>query len=252
MKERTIFITDAHGCIAELKELILKIQPKEKYDRFIVLGDLVDKGPDSIGVLEYVFSLTKKYNESLVVLGNHDKKWRRRIGTPTQHPDLTPQLEVFLKSFKLFYRVPEVNIFAVHGGIYSGIYDELGGYIDDDDAEFPHKNNRRGEKVEKLAHTRHVTSKGRFVSFGKEEPGDRFWADVYDGSEGFVFYGHNPFDYPKVTQWSCGLDTGCCYGNRLTAAIIRHKTFECNPDNIELVSVKAKKVYKQRRVDQEA
>ncbi|WP_077211948.1 metallophosphoesterase [Bacillus dakarensis] len=66
---RKVVISDIHGCAEELKHLLQKInaQPKE----VLFLGDYVDKGPDSIDVLEMVREWCSQGAEAL--LGNHDE-----------------------------------------------------------------------------------------------------------------------------------------------------------------------------------
>lgn len=51
-KLRTIIVGDIHGCIDELNELIKTISYDKKTDRLILLGDLIDRGPDSVGVVQ--------------------------------------------------------------------------------------------------------------------------------------------------------------------------------------------------------
>lgn len=47
---RVIVVGDVHGCVDELKALMRKVDYVQGNDTLILAGDLVDKGPDSIGV----------------------------------------------------------------------------------------------------------------------------------------------------------------------------------------------------------
>lgn len=47
---KTLIIGDIHGCLSTLKELIAKAGP---VDQIISVGDLIDRGPDSLGVVKY-------------------------------------------------------------------------------------------------------------------------------------------------------------------------------------------------------
>ena len=69
---RVIAIGDVHGCLDELQLLVDKVNPT-KEDLLVLLGDLVDRGPDSEGVIQYLVQLQK---ELLLysVMGNHDEK----------------------------------------------------------------------------------------------------------------------------------------------------------------------------------
>jgi len=61
-------IGDIHGCRTTLEDLLSKIGWKEGSDRLISVGDLVNRGPDSLAVLRF-FSSTPGVE---AVLGNHD------------------------------------------------------------------------------------------------------------------------------------------------------------------------------------
>ncbi|WP_343153849.1 symmetrical bis(5'-nucleosyl)-tetraphosphatase [Buchnera aphidicola (Mindarus keteleerifoliae)] len=65
----TYFVGDVHGCYKELRSLLQKVKFDSNQDELWLSGDLVSKGPDSLDVLQYVFSLGKS---AKVVLGNHD------------------------------------------------------------------------------------------------------------------------------------------------------------------------------------
>ena len=60
---------DVQGCFATLSRLLRRIGYRRGEDRLILLGDLVNRGPDSLGVLRWA----RGQGDSLaVVLGNHD------------------------------------------------------------------------------------------------------------------------------------------------------------------------------------
>lgn len=71
MTERIIAIGDIHGCAKALKTLVDAIQPTEQ-DTLVFLGDYIDRGPESRGVIEQVMALG---NHCTVVplLGNHEE-----------------------------------------------------------------------------------------------------------------------------------------------------------------------------------
>lgn len=68
---RTFAIGDVHGCVASLKKLVDWVNPK-KGDVVVMLGDYVDRGPNSQGVIDYL--LDWKSKAKLVLLkGNHEQ-----------------------------------------------------------------------------------------------------------------------------------------------------------------------------------
>jgi serine/threonine protein phosphatase 1 len=71
MPQRTIAIGDVHGCVAALKAVLDAIKPTAE-DTIVTLGDYVDRGPDSCGVLETLVGLEKQTN-LVPLLGNHDE-----------------------------------------------------------------------------------------------------------------------------------------------------------------------------------
>lgn len=75
---RTIAIGDIHGCSAALVGLIGEINLRAE-DRLIFLGDYVDRGPDSRGVIEQLLELRKRC-ETICLLGNHEIIFRNVLG----------------------------------------------------------------------------------------------------------------------------------------------------------------------------
>jgi serine/threonine protein phosphatase 1 len=71
MTDRIIAIGDIHGCSKALATLLEAIQPTE-LDTLVFLGDYIDRGPDSQGVVEQVIALGKRCNV-VPLLGNHEE-----------------------------------------------------------------------------------------------------------------------------------------------------------------------------------
>src|SRR5688572_4159032 len=70
LSPRTFAIGDIHGCAVALASL-LAIVPLQPEDTVVTLGDYVDRGPDSRGVIEQLLELRSRVN--LVPLrGNHE------------------------------------------------------------------------------------------------------------------------------------------------------------------------------------
>ena len=71
MTPRTIAIGDIHGCSAALDALLDAIRPRPE-DTIVTLGDYIDRGPDSRGVLDRLIDLGRRCR-LVPLLGNHDQ-----------------------------------------------------------------------------------------------------------------------------------------------------------------------------------
>lgn len=68
---RVIAIGDIHGCSTALEKLLATINP-DKSDTIVTLGDHIDWGPDSRGVLDMLISLSHRC-QLISLLGNHEE-----------------------------------------------------------------------------------------------------------------------------------------------------------------------------------
>ena len=70
MPARLIAISDIHGCLAALRAILDAVKPVSD-DTIVALGDYIDRGPDSRGVIECLIKLQSSCN-LIPLLGNHD------------------------------------------------------------------------------------------------------------------------------------------------------------------------------------
>ena len=68
---RRFVISDIHGCNLTFQKLLQKINYSSK-DQLYLLGDFIDRGPDSQGVLDFIFKLQKGGHQVFCLKGNHE------------------------------------------------------------------------------------------------------------------------------------------------------------------------------------
>jgi len=214
---------DIHGCLEEWEEL-RKLIPKNSFE--ISVGDILDKGPYPVEALRYA-----KKNKIFTIMGNHEYKhirkyWGRNVKLDEDQQRVYPKLKQedfeFIESMPFFLKLNKLTI--VHAGITNRIF----------------LSNPPLNIMTLLLFLRDVDENEKFLPLNHNNPNARYWADTYNGHEGFVVAGHNPFREVKKTKHSIGIDTGCVYGNKLTAYVIKNPL---KPYEGEIIQVKAKKQY---------
>lgn len=230
---RFILIGDVHGCIDELKILISECKLNTG-DYIFFLGDLINKGPNSIGVLNYVLFLSEYYNVKLII-GNHEEKLLRFLHNKKYNlkafnqmnlqfdyyeleKNISPQILNFLEKGYFSYRIPELDILLIHGGLTKNCK------LDFKTNNYRYNLHSQGEfkELKLITMTRYLDKNGKFVALGNEDENSKFWAEDYEGKFGLVFFGHHVFlnDEPKNFKNAIGLDGGCVFGGYLFAYIL--------------------------------
>lgn len=70
---RSFAIGDIHGCSKSLKGLLEEKIMMTREDRIILIGDYIDRGPDSKGVLDYLIGLKEDGYQLDFIRGNHEE-----------------------------------------------------------------------------------------------------------------------------------------------------------------------------------
>ena len=205
---RLIAIGDIHGCHAEFADLLNRITPT-KDDRIVLLGDLVNRGPDSRKVID----LARQSNVT-ALLGNHELRLLkyRKTGDKTYIKDndlttyraLRPEDWRYLEAMRLTWFEPQLNTVFVHGGF------------------LPREPWQR-QTAEVVTRIQVIDSEGRPAKRA-DVPDAPVWADLWSGPP-FVVYGHIPRSDVYKLKWSVGIDTGCVLGGLLTAYVLPGKRF---------------------------
>ncbi|MEU2583560.1 polynucleotide kinase-phosphatase [Streptomyces avermitilis] len=206
-------IGDIHGCAAELESLLGKlgytdgVHPEGRTAVFV--GDLVDRGPDSPGVLRRVMSMVGSGN-ALCVPGNHENKYGRHLkGRKVQHThglaETVEQMEGESEEFRT-----QVREF-IDGLVSHYVLD--GGRLVVCHAGLPEKyHGRTSGRVR--SHALYGDTTGETDEFGL--PVRYPWAEDYRGRAAVV-YGHTPVPQATWLNNTICLDTGAVFGGKLTA-----------------------------------
>ncbi|WAU84396.1 polynucleotide kinase-phosphatase [Streptomyces sp. Qhu-G9] len=206
-------IGDIHGCASELDALLGKlgyadgVHPQGRTAVFV--GDLVDRGPDSPGVLRRVMSMVDS-GDALCVPGNHENKFGRHLkGRKVQHThglaETIEQMEGESEEFR-----QQVREF-VDGLVSHYVLD--GGRLVVCHAGLPEKyHGRTSGRVR--SHALYGETTGETDEFGL--PVRYPWAEDYRGRAAVV-YGHTPVPEATWLNNTICLDTGAVFGGKLTA-----------------------------------
>ncbi|SPE99463.1 polynucleotide kinase-phosphatase [Streptomyces sp. MA5143a] len=206
-------IGDIHGCAHELEALLGKlgyvdgVHPEGRTAVFV--GDLVDRGPDSPGVLRRVMSMVGS-GDALCVPGNHENKYGRYLkGRGVQHThglaETIEQMEGESEEFK-----KQVREF-IDGLVSHYVLD--GGKLVVCHAGLPEKyHGRTSGRVR--SHALYGDTTGETDEFGL--PVRYPWAEDYRGRAAVV-YGHTPVPQATWLNNTICLDTGAVFGGKLTA-----------------------------------
>ncbi|CAM5564090.1 polynucleotide kinase-phosphatase [Streptomyces sp. NPDC091290] len=206
-------IGDVHGCASELDALLGKLgyvdgaHPEGRTAVFV--GDLVDRGPDSPGVLRRVMGMVKS-GHALCVPGNHENKYGRFLkGRNVQHThglaETIAQMEGESEEFRA-----EVREF-IDGLVSHYVLD--GGRLVVCHAGLPEKyHGRTSGRVR--SHALYGDTTGETDEFGL--PVRYPWAEDYRGRAAVV-YGHTPVPEATWLNNTICLDTGAVFGGKLTA-----------------------------------
>jgi serine/threonine protein phosphatase 1 len=197
---KTFIVGDVHGCLDMLKRLMGIIGWSPEADRLIFLGDFIDRGSQSRGVVEYVMEIVKLSERVECVMGNHER--------------------ILLD----FIDGKDVNTFFLNGGLatlnsYRTDQQKQAGFLIPDD----HLLFFRSLKLLIELEDYYVVHAGLRpgLPIANQSTEDMLWIrDSFIFSNYFfgkrVIFGHTPFAQPLVMENKIGLDTGAVYGNKLT------------------------------------
>lgn len=216
-------IGDVHGCRRELEELLDTLGYVIEHDhhgravdarhpqgrRVVFVGDLVDRGPDSPGVLRLAMGMVDSGN-ALCVSGNHEAKLAKALGRgsvkathglqqtldqlASQDADFVARTREFCDSLVAHYVLDDGRLVVAHAGLKEKYHGRASGRV--------------------RAFALYGDTSGETDEFGL--PVRYPWAEDYRGAA-MVLYGHTPVTETEWINNTMCLDTGCVFGGALTA-----------------------------------
>ncbi|MGW9070379.1 polynucleotide kinase-phosphatase, partial [Streptomyces yangpuensis] len=223
-------VGDIHGCSSELETLLARlgyedgVHPEGRTAVFV--GDLVDRGPDSPGVLRRVMGMVKSGN-ALCVPGNHENKLGRYLkGSKVRQthglaetieqlshepPEFVEEVREFIRGLVSHYVLDGGKLVVCHAGLPEKYHGRTSGRV--------------------RSHALYGETTGETDEFGL--PVRYPWAEDYRGKAAVV-YGHTPVPNTAWINNTICLDTGAVFGGRMTALRWPER---------ELVDVPAEKVW---------
>ena len=228
-------IGDVHGCRLELEQLLTSLGWALERDgagraagaahpegrRAVFVGDLVDRGPDTPGVLRLVMGMVSA-RTAFCVPGNHEAKLLRALrgrnvtvshGLAESLAQLAAEPESFRDSVAAFID-GLVSHYVLDGGrlgvAHAGLSERLQG--------------RASARVRSFCLYGQTTGETDEYGLPVRYP----WAQEYRG-RAMVLYGHTPVPAPEWVNNTMCLDTGCVFGGSLTALRYPERTMATVP-----------------------
>lgn len=221
MTARRIFIGDIQGCREELEELLEKLDFDPATDELHPVGDFVNRGPDSLGVLRLMKSLGAGG-----VMGNHDLHFLQRVRGERKAgrrdtldellaSDECADLAVWLEARPVLRAWPDLLL--VHAGL-SPTWSDPVAELTARDPLVAHPS------TEFAVYARYCDPAGTMSPSDRPppeapfRPWHEYWSERTNEARTVVF-GHWAMQGLVVAPRLRGLDTGCVWGNSLTAWI---------------------------------
>ncbi|KAL1623168.1 hypothetical protein SLS54_004655 [Diplodia seriata] len=230
--QRLVVVGDVHGCKSELVELLNKINFRPAADHLVLTGDIIAKGPDSKGVVDFARDV-----HASCVRGNHEDRMllsrkamkvaeqdmsanshlgedEARNGGNRKDKALAKQFDAkqieWLEQCPVILKVGQIKgmgeVLVAHAGLVPGV---------DLDRQDPFQ----------VMNMRSMDLDTKVPSAERDgTPWWKYWnyymRFIPQDQRSTVIYGHDAKTGLKIKEFSKGLDSGCVRGGKLTALVI--------------------------------
>lgn len=258
-KKRLIFVGDIHGCKKELEDLLKKVHFDPLTDHLIATGDIVMKGPDTLGVIDllrgYKASCVRGNHEDRLLLVAEDLKStslrsnkNQGTGADIGHEaesfkadnqertlamSLSAEQLAYLNACPVILRVGELKAFGgeavvVHAGLVAGLPLEdqdpasvMNMRVVDLNTHVPSKSHEKEGSIPWYT----LWKKHQQLAPAQQHLAQLRESGKWDTSvkHTTVIYGHDAKKGLQINKYTKGLDTGCVRGGKLTALVVDDK-----------------------------
>lgn len=208
-------VGDIHGEYLKLKSIVEFILSYDQHPEFIFIGDYIDKGSNSLEVLNFLTSLSKQYSCSFI-MGNHEYHWIKSAEKDIQSTNYLQKYggQATCLSFGI------KDIFETARDMlsnYSTLFQSMVAFIDLDNYFICHE----GMMPFEMADFKNIPLEGWFNKNRYQILSTNF------EHKKMLIFGHTAFYYPYYFENKLDIDTGACYLSEqpLTAFCIEEKMF---------------------------
>lgn len=197
-RDRIYVIGDIHGCLEQLRALMMQVSLRNN-DELVFIGDYIDRGPDSKGVVDFVLDLRQSHRGKVTcLLGNHEWMLIRYLEGNDRELWLLNGGLATLESYGGDDKIPHAHREFFHS---------LSPFHRSQDYLFVHAGIRPGIPLEAQSTEDLVWIRREFYLFpGRFEP--------------TIVFGHTPLREVFNRDDRIGIDTGCVFGGKLTCLIL--------------------------------
>ena len=199
---RLLAVGDIHGCLKPLQQLMHQVTPQPA-DQVVFLGDYIDRGPESRGVIDYLLDFRERWPQTIFLKGNHEAMLLDYLAGQERLRYLLNGGETTLYGYREGGRlqIPETHLQFLHS---LRLYFETDRYI------FVHAGLRPEVATENQSEEDLLWIREEFLSSSYQ------WGKT-------VVFGHTPMRKPHLTADRIGLDTGAVYGRSLTCCDVEDR-----------------------------
>lgn len=222
-------VGDIHGCLPKLKELTSELERlMHAKDTLVFLGDYIDRGPDSRGVIDHILELKTRLSKVVTLRGNHEQMMLDAydyFNPDEEYPRISQELGMLW-----FQNGAHTTLasFEQSGSWWARIPEAYWSFVEDTEMDY----------TEGGYYFVHAGVLPRGVVWQEKELDPRLWIrdEFLHSRQDFghvVVFGHTPFKEPVLLANKVGIDTGAVFGGPLTAiALDPHQPYR--PETVRI------------------